>query len=131
MIDLVVQEPDYLDEQQRLLSQDAEACAIAYMHWTTRKNGMVRLLVREWIWAEPSDYLSRSEVRAELSPAFVAHLTKAAARQNAALLFVHTHPGSQKPTFSLTDSRGEALVRSRFPEAVATVTSRTISSMLP
>ena len=103
-----------------LLAGDTERCAVLFANQTVRGDGTVRLLVRDLRFATDTDYARRGALEAELKPEFVATVTKIAARENLALIFVHTHPGSDAPRFSAVDSRGEghlsAFLERRHPD---------------
>jgi hypothetical protein len=78
-----------------------------YASQTVRGDGGIRLLVREVQFAAAADFSRRGPVEAELYPEFVARVTKRARREGYALVFLHSHPGSDTPAFSTIDSRGE------------------------
>jgi molybdopterin/thiamine biosynthesis adenylyltransferase len=89
---------------------DEERCAVLFAAESVRSNGQVRLLVREIEYAAPRDYSSQGTYNAELSPEFVARVSKIALRLQLALVFVHTHPGTEPPRFSAIDTRGEKIL---------------------
>jgi len=93
-----------------LLPSEVERCAVLFAAESRRSNGQVRLLVREIDYPEQVDYSSQGDDHAELSPAFVARVAKKALRSQLTLVFVHTHPGSQPPMFSIVDDRGERIL---------------------
>ena len=112
------------DDMERLrsalLPSEEERCAVIFAAESRRSNGQVRLLVREIDYPAQTDYTSQSAENAELSPAFVARVTKKARRGRFTLVFIHTHPGIQAPKFSAIDDRGERILReflsSRVPD---------------
>lgn len=107
MIELVLAAEDGAAIRAELLGGDTEKCAILYTSQTTRTDGLVRLLTREVQLPTASDYTRRGLLEAELSPEFVARVTKRARRDGSALVFAHSHPGSEAPLFSPVDSQGE------------------------
>ena len=107
MIELVLAADDGAVIRTELVGGETEKCAILYASQTVRADGMVRLLAREVQFPTATDYTRRGLLEAELSPEFVARVTKRARREGMALVFVHSHPGSEAPIFSSIDSRGE------------------------
>jgi molybdopterin/thiamine biosynthesis adenylyltransferase len=107
MIELLCAADDVAAIRTELVGGETEKCAILYASQTNRSDGTVRLLVRDFEFPLLSDYTRRWALEAELSPGFVARVTKRARREGAALVFVHSHPGSEAPQFSLVDSKGE------------------------
>jgi molybdopterin-synthase adenylyltransferase len=108
MTDLVFTAEDLRRIRGKLVEGDVEACAVVYTGQAARADGTVRLLGREVQFAGPGDYTRRGELEAELSPDFVARVTKRARRGGYGLTFVHSHPGDHPPRFSPTDDYGEA-----------------------
>jgi len=97
--------------------------AFAGRHDTT--DGL-RLVVREVVPAEGSDYLIKSPIHLEMQPAFWARVAKHAKVTGSALVIFHSHPcASRAPTFSPSDDRGEEQlipkVTARAPGPHATV----------
>ncbi len=107
MMELSLSADDYAAIKTELTTGETERCAILLANQATRPDGVVRLLVREIQWPSLADYTRRGKLEAELSPEFVARITKRARRENIALVFVHSHPGSQAPRFSVIDDEGE------------------------
>jgi molybdopterin/thiamine biosynthesis adenylyltransferase/proteasome lid subunit RPN8/RPN11 len=107
MIELVLAAEESARLQARLIGGDTERCAIIYATQVSRADGTTRLLTREVQFAEDADYTRRGHLEAELKPEVVAWAAKRAKRENLALVFVHSHPGSDPPFFSSLDSRGE------------------------
>ena len=66
-----------------------------------------RLLVQDFVVPRESDYSRRGPLEAELTPSFVATVTKKARSRDQGLVFVHSHPGSAPPAFSSIDDHGE------------------------
>lgn len=86
----------------------------------------LRLVIREVLPAERSDYLIKSPIHLEMQPAFWARVTKRAKVTGAALVIFHSHPcAPQVPTFSPSDDWGEdqliPKVTARAPGPHATV----------
>ena len=92
MIELVISEREFEAIRFELLGR-FEGCAVMYGSRTTRTDGTVRILVREVEVAGDGDYNRRGELEAELTPIFVARVTKRARLANLSLVFVHSHPG--------------------------------------
>lgn len=107
MIELVLAAADADAIRGELTGGQNEACAILYANETSRTDGTVRLLVREVQFPTQDDYTKRVPVEAELSPEFVARVTKRARREKYSLIFAHSHPGIEAPIFSHIDSLGE------------------------
>jgi len=107
MIELVLASTDADAIRDQLTGGQNEACAILYANETSRTDGTVRLLVREVQYPTQDDYTKRGHVEAELSPDFVARVTKRARREKYSLIFAHSHPGIEAPIFSHIDSLGE------------------------
>jgi molybdopterin/thiamine biosynthesis adenylyltransferase len=111
MIDLVLAEGDYDAIRADLCSGEAERCAILFANQTLRNDGRVRLLVREIEWPEASDYSRKGRLEAQLTQDLVARITKRARREKESIIFVHSHPGSAAPHFSVVDDEGEQHLR--------------------
>lgn len=107
MIELVLGAEDSVRLRADLVGNDTERCAVLYASQTTRADGTIRLLTRETQFAEDGDYTRKGWLEAELNPAFVARVAKRARREKLAIVFAHSHPGSEPPMFSPVDSRGE------------------------
>jgi molybdopterin/thiamine biosynthesis adenylyltransferase len=107
MIELFLASDDVDAIRAELIGGETEKCAILYANQTVRADGTLRLLVREFQFPGIADYTQRGLLEAELSPEFVARVTKRARREKCCLVFVHSHPGLDAPTFSPTDSQGE------------------------
>jgi len=91
-----------------ILRADVETAAILFANVVARSQRGERLLVREVQPVPPDAYQQRSPIAVELSPSFVAAVTKQARSQRQALVFAHTHPcAAGVPDFSLVDDRGE------------------------
>jgi molybdopterin/thiamine biosynthesis adenylyltransferase len=105
MTDLILTGSDYA-KLQGLLTFTNERCAVLL---TREVDGGSRrkLVAYELVIPGESDYSGASPIEAELTPDFVASITKRARRESAGLVFAHTHPADQPPHFSATDDRGE------------------------
>ncbi len=90
-----------------VLSGDTERCAVLFASRANRADGEVRFIVREAQIPGPESYTEHSATKAELSPAFVAQISKAARMRGDSLVFVHSHPGEARPEFSQVDDMGE------------------------
>jgi hypothetical protein len=94
-----------------VLRAESETAAILFTNVVARPRGGERLLVREVRQVPPDAYQKRSAVIVELSPSFVASVTKQAHSQQQGLVFVHTHPRSTGiPVFSSVDEAGEQVL---------------------
>lgn len=107
MIELVLAATDADAIRGELTGGKNEACAVLYANETSRADGTVRLLVHEIQFPTADDYTKRGLIEAELSPEFVARVTKRARREKYSLIFAHSHPGIEAPVFSHIDSLGE------------------------
>lgn len=105
--ELCIAADDLTQLRDSLLKHEVERCAVLYAVHSRRSDGSVRLLVREVVLPDEVDYLSQGVEHAELSPAFVARISKAAKVNGWSLVFVHTHLGRLAPVFSGRDDRGE------------------------
>lgn len=108
MKELVLTGSDWNDLSERLLQGPTEACAILLTRQVERDDGLVRLLTCDVVFPASHDYSRQGRVEAELTPDFVARVTKRALRGNFGLVFVHSHPGASPPRFSRIDDAGEA-----------------------
>jgi molybdopterin/thiamine biosynthesis adenylyltransferase len=107
MMEIVLAADDAAALTTRLLERDVEAAAVLLAGSHRRTDGTERLLVRETIHAEESDYARRGHLEAELTPDFVARVTKRARRDGFSMVFAHSHPGAIPPEFSAADGAGE------------------------
>jgi len=108
MIELVLPSDIWETLRTRLLVGPEETCAIIFARQVTRRDGLVRLLVREVELPTSDDYTHRGCTEAELKPEVVARVTKRARLEDYSITFVHSHPGSSPPFFSDVDDDGEA-----------------------
>lgn len=106
MNELRIAASDLRTMQTTLLSHDREQCAAMFVTYS-RTGGGHRLLVRKVAFPTPADYLSSGLDHAVLAPTYVAAIAKEARLAKMGLVFVHTHPGSTPPQFSIVDDRGE------------------------
>ncbi len=107
MIELTISKTDVDRVANEVLSGDAERCAVLFASRAHRADGEVRFIVREVQIPGPESYTEQSAVKAELSPAFVAQISKRARMRGDSLVFVHSHPGEARPEFSQVDDMGE------------------------
>lgn len=107
MIEMVLASADISAIRAELLSGETEKCVILFANQTKRLDGTLRLLIREIQFPLPADYRRIGLLEAELNPEFVARVTKHARRLGYALVFAHSHPGSEAPQFSPVDGDGE------------------------
>lgn len=109
--ELSITEADMALLREQLLGADIERCAVLFATHSQRRDGSRRLLVREAVFPDATDYTTQGPIEAQLSPLFVAKVTKRAAKDKLALVFVHTHLDSGVPSFSLVDDRGEKALK--------------------
>lgn len=105
MTDLVLTESLYA-ELQELAGFKDERCAVLLTRQVEIAN-RARLVASEVVVPNEADYSRRTPVEAELTPDFVAKVTKRARLESFGLVFAHTHLGDQPPHFSPADDRGE------------------------
>ena len=107
MIDITISAADFAVLEAGLLRDDVEHCAILYASQFKRTDGRTRLLVQDIDLPSLEDYIRQRSDEAVLRPAYIARITKRARHENLALIFVHSHPGSAPPHFSIADNEGE------------------------
>jgi molybdopterin-synthase adenylyltransferase len=121
MIELVLQSPHVAKFRTSLLNSEREECVVLFTREVARNGTASRLLVADYVVPHPDAYLRQGPLEAQLSPHFVARVAKRAKRERYGLVFVHSHPGEQRPRFSTTDDEGEkhlaAFLRLRVPDA--------------
>lgn len=93
-----------------LVGHGVERCAVLLAAPARGRDDSSNLVVREIHLPELQDYLSQTESFAQLSPAFVAQVTKKARNLNLQLVFVHSHLAPYPPEFSATDDEGERVL---------------------
>ena len=84
-----------------------ELCAVLFTTQFEREDGLIRVLAREIDFPQHSDYTRVGELEAELTPAYVARVSKRARISGLGIVFVHSHPGMFAPRFSPVDDDGE------------------------
>jgi molybdopterin/thiamine biosynthesis adenylyltransferase/proteasome lid subunit RPN8/RPN11 len=107
MIEIVACRADLDSIRTNFAFDSLESCAILFANETKRIDGTSRLLVREILFPELDNYTKRESARAELNPEYVAVITKRARRDGVTIVFAHSHPGSNFPSFSQIDLMGE------------------------
>jgi molybdopterin/thiamine biosynthesis adenylyltransferase len=107
VIELVFSEAAFSSLSVDLLGGSTERCALILAQEYVRSDNLKRLLVRSVEFPERSDYSRIGPTIAELKPEVVARYAKRARRDDCALIFAHSHPGSTPPRFSVADDRGE------------------------
>jgi molybdopterin-synthase adenylyltransferase len=125
---LLVPESDVAAVRSNVLATKDEKCAILFTNAVETRE-RTNLLVHEYCFPDSEWYSVRGPLNAELTPAYVAKITKYAARLGSGLVFVHSHPGDNPPAFSSIDDAGEkrlsAFLNKRHPgRHVALVISR-------
>jgi molybdopterin/thiamine biosynthesis adenylyltransferase len=107
MNEIVIAASDIAQVRKYLLSRTVEGCVVLYASELHRADGCLRLLVREVETPGPNDYSMADIDHAELKPAFTARVAKHARLTDQSLIFVHSHPGIDRPRFSTIDDGGE------------------------
>ena len=107
MIELRLQDFDVSRIIGGVLGRGTEHCAILFASAVALPSGQIRLIVNDVEFPEIGSYSDRSEISAELTPEYVAHISKNAARNNWSIVFLHSHPGTAPPDFSPIDDQGE------------------------
>jgi molybdopterin/thiamine biosynthesis adenylyltransferase len=107
MMELLLGAEDFAAIKTQLTDGDTEKCAALLANQAIRSDGTLRLLVRQIYWPSLAEYTRKGKLEAELNPEFVAKITKIARREKSAIVFVHSHPGSEAPHFSVIDDEGE------------------------
>ena len=108
--EICISASDLTDLRNAFFPSPEERCAVLFATESRRKGGLVRLLVRRIKYPESADYSRQGIDNAELTPAFVARVAKQALLGRFALIFVHTHPGDERPAFSPVDDQGECVL---------------------
>jgi molybdopterin/thiamine biosynthesis adenylyltransferase len=90
-----------------LLEADDEGCVVILTHSVELPNKGSRLLSVDFVVPKSFDYVRRSPTGVQLTPRFVAQVTKRAVQAGQGLVFAHNHPGTRPPRFSATDDQGE------------------------
>ena len=107
MIELRLQDGDVSRIIGELVGRETERCAILFASRVVLSEGAECLIVTRIEYPADDNYSDRTALSAELTPDYIAHIGKVAARENFSIVFVHSHPGSAPPEFSRTDDRGE------------------------
>lgn len=111
MIDIVFPGRLYNELSNNLLKTHLEACAILLGKWISNSDNPGKLLVKTIHYPNDTSFVYRNEVSVALKPDFLAPLVKLAKNHNLSLVFIHTHPFSQKtPFFSPIDDEGESIL---------------------
>jgi hypothetical protein len=108
--ELCILASDLVALREALFPCPDERCAILFAAESRRNDGQVRLIARRLKIPDLSDYAHQSVDGAELTPSFVARVTKEARLASFTLVFVHTHPGAERPSFSPVDDGGERVL---------------------
>lgn len=96
-----------------LLEDARETCAVVLARVVYGRK--TRLLANEVVIPKSTDYSIRNENGAQLTPNFVATVSKRAEITKQALIFFHTHPSSlNPPSFSKVDLQGERVLSEFF-----------------
>ena len=114
MIELTVCRTDADRIAEDLLGGRTERCAVIFASRAqpTADRTRTRLLGKEVLFPTGDDYTDQSPTSAELKPAFVAAISKRARLRCESIVFVHSHPGDERPGFSSLDDEGEARLAS-------------------
>lgn len=108
MIEIRLQDADVSQISGQLLGRETERCAVLFASHLPLENGIDRLVVSRVEFPTDDRYAYKDPLSAELRPAYIAQISKTAALESLALIFVHSHPGNDRPEFSRTDDKGEA-----------------------
>ena len=107
MNQLAITKTDAERVASEVLNGQTERCAVLFASRFDPGNGRVRFINREIEIPGPENYSKQSAIRAELRPEFVAKVSKTARIRGDSIVFVHSHPGKSRPTFSKVDDVGE------------------------
>ena len=107
MNDVILTERAYALLQDTLTRNTDETCAVLLGTETRQHNDNNRILVTDIEYPDDTDYSRRGMYEAELSPNYVARITKHARQHHKTIIFAHSHPGASPPAFSLVDDAGE------------------------
>lgn len=107
MIELTITKADADLVAYQLLGGDTERCAILFASRALQNRAVIRFVVRKVEFPDEENYTQKSIVSAELSPAFIAKISKQARMNGFSIIFVHSHPGKDHPQFSNVDDMGE------------------------
>jgi molybdopterin/thiamine biosynthesis adenylyltransferase len=110
MIEITIAAADFAALETTLLGKEVEHCAVLFASQVDRADGLRRLLVSDVDVPSPADYTGQQFDAAELSPQYVAKVSKMARRASLSLIFAHSHPGGAAPMFSQADNAGEQLL---------------------
>jgi len=110
MIELRLQDGDASRIIGELVGRETERCAILFASRVVLSEGRALFIVSRAEYPSDDSYSYRSLTGAELTPEFVAHVGKVAAREGLSIIFVHSHPGFVPPQFSRKDDQGEVLL---------------------
>lgn len=107
MIQLLLPEEQWNSLRDAVLVGTTERCAVIFAYQASSLNSEMRLLGRETLIPDETDYTRLDASHAELSPAFVLRVSKIAQENAYSVVFVHSHRGKAPPRFSVTDDKGE------------------------
>lgn len=108
MKSIVFTQADLASLHQLAIGQRLECCAVAFIHPGGGSNDAPRYVVRELMHAPLDAYLTRTEVRASLTPEFMMAVANKARSLGTGIVLLHTHPGSDAlEGFSALDDEGE------------------------
>ncbi len=107
MIEIIFTEAIFSNLKKALLNDNLESSAVLIANPIPAID-KTRLVVTEVCMAMDPDYVVRGPISAQLKPSFFAPLAKQAKNNSQSLIFVHTHPHSEKKLyFSVIDDEGE------------------------
>jgi molybdopterin-synthase adenylyltransferase len=110
MNEIRIADNDLANLRSRLVGYEVEHCAVLLAALGATIENSTCLLVRETHFPNAEDYLSQSDTFAQLTPEFVAKITKIARNSKLQLIFVHSHLAPLPPIFSHTDDQGEQVL---------------------
>lgn len=106
-MELTISKQNADDVLRATLSEGIESCAVLFASRATLAPKGVRFIVRRVEIPTAEQYSYRGVSKAELVPAYVADISKRALGKRESLIFVHSHPGDDRPKFSDLDDIGE------------------------
>lgn len=110
MNEIRITSDDLASLRASLVGRSVEHCAVLLAAPAIGNGGAACLIVREIVLPGPGDFISQTAVFAQLSPTFVANVTKRAKTEKLQLVFVHSHLAPSPPHFSATDDEGEIVL---------------------
>lgn len=101
---------DLQNLRERFNKEAPEEAAAVLLAGHTQTKDSIKFLVREIHFPSEESFSEKTNFRVEIKPEFLAPILKKARDEGWALLFVHSHPFAEFPTFSTVDDDGERLL---------------------